>query len=125
MVDGGKEHDNASEITLTLTRISAKEGAEEETVDATPTWDGDTYTFSDLDQYDEEGYEYTYSVSEAPIEGYTTVQDGFNFTNRSDYVPQTGNNPYFAACMLLMILSYLIAITVMVVMKIRKRRHAC
>ncbi|MCR4722743.1 MAG: Cna B-type domain-containing protein [Eubacteriales bacterium] len=124
-IDEGKQHDNASEITLKLTRKSAKEGAEEEAVEATPTWDGNTYTFSGLDQYNDEGYEYTYSVSEAPIEGYKTIQDGFNFTNRSDYVPQTGNNPYFAACMLLMILSYLVVMTVMVVMKIRKSKHAC
>ncbi|MBR5995018.1 MAG: Cna B-type domain-containing protein [Eubacteriaceae bacterium] len=127
-VDGGKEHDNAKEITLTLKRKSAKEGAQEETVEATPTWEGSTYTFSELPKYeivDGELYEYTCTVSEEAIEGYKTVQDGFNFTNRSDGIPQTGNNPNFVACMLLMILSYVVAISVMVVMKIRKRRHAC
>ncbi len=80
-VDGGKEHNNADELELTLSRTSAKAGSEAETVEATATWEGDTYTFSGLPKYDAEGYEYTYSVAEAAIEGYTTDQDGNNFTN--------------------------------------------
>ena len=82
-VDGGKEHNNATEITLTLKRTSAKDGSAAETVTATPAWTENTYTFSDLDKYDAEGYEYTYTVEEAPISGYTTTvsSDGLNFTN--------------------------------------------
>ena len=80
-VDGGKEHDNAKEIRLTLKRTSAKAGSEAETVEAEPVWTDDTYKFSGLDQYDDEGYEYTYAVEEAPVEGYDTKQDGNNFTN--------------------------------------------
>ena len=80
-VDGGKLHDNAKEIILVLTRASAKSGSVEETVEATPTWDGNTYTFSNLAKYDTEGYLYTYKVVEDAIDGYTTVQDGRNFIN--------------------------------------------
>ena len=77
-VDGGKEHDNASEITLTLTRTA---NSKSETVNVTPVWSGNTYTYSGLDRYDDDGYEYTYSVSEAPITGYTTEQNGYDFIN--------------------------------------------
>ena len=82
-VDGGKEHDNAAEITLTLKRQSTKSGSTVETLEATPTWTGNTYTFSDLDKYDAEDYEYTYTVEEAAITGYTTTvsTDGLSFTN--------------------------------------------
>ena len=80
-VDGGKLHDNAKEIILALTRTSTKPGSVEETVVATPTWDGNTYTFSNLAKYDTEGYLYTYKVVEDAIDGYTTVQDGRNFIN--------------------------------------------
>ena len=81
-VDDGAEHDNASEITITLSRKSKKEGAKEEIVaDATPNWTGDTYKFENLPKYDSEGYEYEYTVSEQKIQGYTTTQEGNNFTN--------------------------------------------
>ncbi|MBR4360647.1 MAG: Cna B-type domain-containing protein, partial [Clostridia bacterium] len=78
-IDGGKDHDNASEIVLTLTREA---NGKTETVDATPTWSGNKYKYSDLDKYDADGYEYTYSVSEAQVDGYEAPeQDGYNFTN--------------------------------------------
>ena len=82
-VDDGAEHDNASEITITLSRKSKKEGAKEEIVaDATPSWTGDTYKFENLPKYDSEGYEYEYTVSETTLpEGYTSSQEGNNFTN--------------------------------------------
>ena len=81
-VDGGKTHDNSKEVKLTLSRQSAKAGSESEVVEnPTLTWNGDKYTFSGLDNYDSEGYEYTYSVKENEVAGYTTKQDGNNFTN--------------------------------------------
>ncbi|QTE68143.1 Cna B-type domain-containing protein [Clostridiales bacterium] len=81
-IDGGKDHDNNKDVTLTLKRTSKKAGSTEETVsDATISWNGDTYTYSDLQQYDAEGYEYEYSVEEAAIDGYKTVKDDYNFTN--------------------------------------------
>ena len=83
-VDGGKEHDNATELTLTLSRTSAKAGSAAEPVEATATWIGNTYTFNAVAKYDTEGYEYMYSVTEAAVEGYTTTSDGNNFTNTMD-----------------------------------------
>ena len=84
-VDGGRVHDNAKELTLTLTRTSAKQDAQPETVEAAPAWEGNTYAFTGLERYDAEGYAYTYEVTEAPVEGYTTVrtatQNGYDFTN--------------------------------------------
>ncbi|MED9820605.1 MAG: Cna B-type domain-containing protein, partial [Christensenellales bacterium] len=80
-VDGGQTHDNADELTLTLTRTSAKQGAKPETVAVVPAWEGNTYTFTNLEQYDAEGYAYTYDVTEAPVQGYTTAQNGYDFTN--------------------------------------------
>jgi len=73
-IDGKREHDNAAELTLTLKRVSAKEGSEEETVDAIPAWTDNAYAFTDLEKYDAEGYEYTYSVTETPVEGYAAPE---------------------------------------------------
>ncbi|MBR3158068.1 MAG: Cna B-type domain-containing protein, partial [Atopobiaceae bacterium] len=80
-LDGGKTHDNAKEITLTLKRKSAKPDSVEESVEASATWTNNTYTFGSQPKYDDYGYEYTYTVSEREIEGYSTTQDGYNITN--------------------------------------------
>ena len=83
-IDGEKSHDNAREITLTLTRTA---NGKSEIVSATPEWNNNTYTFSKLPTYDAEGYEYTYSVTEAEVEGYESsiVKDeatgNYNITN--------------------------------------------
>ena len=76
---GEKTHDNAAEITLTLKR--SVNGGAEETLDLKPTWTGEKYSFADLEKYDLSGNEYTYTVTEAPVTGYESTQDGFNFTN--------------------------------------------
>jgi polar amino acid transport system substrate-binding protein len=76
-----RPHDNGKEITLTLKRVSAKAGAQTETLDAVPVWKGNAYTFSGLPAFDTEGYPYAYSVEEAPVEAYETRQDGYDFTN--------------------------------------------
>nr|WP_289038316.1 Cna B-type domain-containing protein [uncultured Allobacillus sp.] len=39
------------------------------------------YQFTDLDQFDESGVLYNYSISEAPIHGYKTIVNGFDLTN--------------------------------------------
>ncbi len=39
------------------------------------------YSFTDLEKYDEEGKEYTYTVEEKIVEGYKSTVDGFNITN--------------------------------------------
>ena len=79
-IDGGKTHDNPSEITLTLERTAH---GVTETVDAAPVWSKDTYTYSGLDKYDDDGYEYTYTVTETQVEGYDAPEmSGYNITNR-------------------------------------------
>ena len=88
-IDGGIEHDNTTEITLVLTRTSTKSGSVEETVEVTPTWDGSTYTFSNLAKYDAEGYLYEYKVAENPVDGYTTKVNGYNFTNTMSEINDT------------------------------------
>ena len=40
-----------------------------------------TYSFTNLDKYAPDGHIYKYTVKEVTVEGYTTVQDGTNFTN--------------------------------------------
>ena len=45
-------------------------------------WTGDTYRFSDLLKYDEEGYEYRYTVTETKIDSYLCIRDGYNFINK-------------------------------------------
>ena len=86
-VDGGKPHNNANEITLTLYRTSAKLDSGEEVVsDAQVSWDGNTYTFSGLERYDEEGYAYTYRVAETGLPtGYVQISAEANSTNGVDF----------------------------------------
>ena len=80
--------------TLTLTRISSKEGADPETVtpaEGQPVWsdvEGQTnvkkYQFTELDKYDTDGYLYTYSVTEASFKvgdvTYTVTKNGDTYT---------------------------------------------
>ena len=80
-IDGGRAHDNAAEVKLTLIRTSAKQGAQPERLQSVPTWAENRYTFADLDRYDAEGYEYAYSVEEVPVTAYEIHQDGLDFTN--------------------------------------------
>src|SRR5699024_2684895 len=40
-----------------------------------------TYTFTDLEAFDENGQAYSYSVEEKAVEGYETTIDGFDITN--------------------------------------------
>ena len=69
----GTEH---PEITINLLRDGEK-------VDSTTLKNGETeYSFTDLDKYDlTDGHVYNYTVSEDKVAGYTTKQDGNNFTN--------------------------------------------
>ena len=81
-VDGGRQHDNKNEVTLHLSRVSAKPGAVAEPLDRTPDWSGNRYSFTGLEKYDVDGYAYTYSVEEEPVQDYVTEKTGdFNFTN--------------------------------------------
>ena len=73
--------------SLLLTLYRQVEGGTAETVDIEPVWgntdtDQWTYTYSNLDQYDEEGRIYTYTVAETVPDGYTqTAQNGYDMTN--------------------------------------------
>ncbi|GAE31828.1 Cna B-type domain-containing protein [Alkalihalobacillus hemicellulosilyticus] len=45
---------------------------------------GDTnwqYSFTDLDQFDDEGVAYVYTVEEEPVDGYEATVDGYDITN--------------------------------------------
>ena len=72
-VDGGKEHDNAHELTLQLWRRSAKSGTTPELTAKTPTWEGDNWSFTDLPTHDSEGYANSYYVIERNVRGYETT----------------------------------------------------
>ncbi len=69
----GTEH---PEITIYLLRDG-------ERVATTTIADGETgYVFENLDKYDlTDGHVYQYTVEEAPVEGYASVRDGYDFTN--------------------------------------------
>ncbi|MBQ2957461.1 MAG: Cna B-type domain-containing protein, partial [Clostridia bacterium] len=83
-IDDGREHDNAAEIVITLTRRIAG-GAAEVVTDAQIVWEGNTYSFHNLLEKDENGNEYIYSVTEQPVADYETTYDGYNITNRLLY----------------------------------------
>ena len=72
-MDGGRTHDNAQVITLTLKRTQkpALDGSVWETVEnVTPEWDGNTYTFSELPRFadiNDVSTEYEYKVEETAV----------------------------------------------------------
>ena len=69
----GTEHPT---ITINLLKDSVKVDSRELTNGIT------TYSFDNLDKYDlTDGHEYVYTVSEEKVRGYTSAQDGTNFTN--------------------------------------------
>ncbi|MCD7865272.1 MAG: DUF11 domain-containing protein [Clostridiales bacterium] len=98
-VDGGLTHNNAQEITLTVTRnseaaplktltqVSGNGTGEEDTYIV--VWSGDTYKiywywtaqegYVGLPQYDDSRYEYYYSVAET-----LKTSNGYNYTSGSD-----------------------------------------
>ncbi len=43
--------------------------------------EGWSYTFKDVEAYDEEGQAYTYTIEEEPVEGYETTIYGYDITN--------------------------------------------
>ncbi len=80
-VDGGRDHDNAHEVTLQLWRRSAKGGTTPELTSDMPAWDGNGWSFTDLPAYDAEGYAYRYYVVERNVMGYETT-----YTNADEKV---------------------------------------
>ncbi len=65
-VDAGKEHNNETDLTLVLYRESVDVN-KRQVNNMTPTWDGNRFTYTDLDKYDEHGHPFTYSVRESRI----------------------------------------------------------
>ena len=105
-INAGTQRDNSTDLTLSLTRKPDIPDGITETVDVQPVWDGDSYSFTELDKYDPDGNLYVYDVDEVQFkydghtytvtksgeqyiisEGGTTVtswvysKDGFDFTN--------------------------------------------
>lgn len=92
--DGGKEHNNAEELTITLYRAAwdpeRSRYGEAVEQDQSAVWTGDIYKFENLPRYDELRYEYWYTVTEE-------VDDSINTDpSKGDYyecVPDsTGRN---------------------------------
>ena len=73
-------HINEEEITLPLKR-KVENGTPEEMADVENWWDGDSFGYHDLPKYDENGKEYTYTVEEAPMDGYRAEVNGYDITN--------------------------------------------
>ncbi len=67
-------------ITVNLLADGNKVASKEVTAD-----DNWTYTFADLPKNRDGGTEIVYTVTEDPVESYTTTQDGYDFTN--SYTP--------------------------------------
>ncbi|MCD8322666.1 MAG: Cna B-type domain-containing protein [Oscillospiraceae bacterium] len=92
-IDGGLQHNNSAEVTLIVTRSSAST----ETItlvsgtDYTVSWSNNDYTITGtgdgLPQYDQKGYEYTYTVTEKTNEdGQITVTiDDVTYTYEVTY----------------------------------------
>ena len=74
--DGYNTHSSGSETSPVFYRKSAKPDAEPEDITHAVSWDGDSYTYGDLPEYDEDGYPYTYSIHMGPIEGFDIYYDG-------------------------------------------------
>lgn len=54
-----------------------------------------TYTFNDLDAFDELGQAYVYTVEEVPVEGYETIINGYDITNKKTpiVIPEQPEQP--------------------------------
>ena len=76
-IDNGNAYNTRPEnITVNLMRNGVQ--IKSETVSAETNW---SYEFTGLEKYDENGYEYTYTISEVSVEGYKTTVSGNNITN--------------------------------------------
>ena len=82
--DDNNDQDGKRPDSITVNLLANGTVVDTKTVTADDNW---TYTFSDLDQYDADGNEIAYTVSEEMVDGYTTVVDGYNITNT--HTPET------------------------------------
>ena len=91
--DGGRTHDNAADVVITLKRATTTDGVNygsPETLDLMPVWEGDTYKFSNLPKYDDARFEYRYTVEEKLSDAFlATLAEGETYTSTTD---DTGRN---------------------------------
>ncbi len=66
--------------TITIHLFRDGEEIDSKTISANDNWE---YTFDNLEKYDETGREYVYTITEDPVEGYTTEIDKYDITNTS------------------------------------------
>ena len=71
-------------VTANLLKNGTKVDSKTVTPDASGDW---KYSFDGLDKYDATGTEITYTVSEDPVDGYTSTVAGTSITN--SYTPET------------------------------------
>lgn len=74
-----KLDDRPSSITVELLQNGGK--IDEVKVTAKSDWE---YSFTDLEEFDENGVAYEYTVNEQEVDGYTASIDGYDITNTSD-----------------------------------------
>ena len=82
--DDSNDQDGKRPDAITVNLLANGTVVDTKTVTADDNW---TYTFSDLEQYDADGNEIAYTVSEEAVDGYTTAVDGYNITNT--HTPET------------------------------------
>jgi len=82
--DDNNDQDGKRPDSITVNLLANGTVVDTKTVTADDNW---TYTFSDLEQYDTDGNEIAYTVSEEVVDGYTTAVDGYNITNT--HTPET------------------------------------
>ncbi|MDI9501470.1 MAG: Cna B-type domain-containing protein, partial [Bacillota bacterium] len=90
-----------AEITIHLWKtVGENESVLVKTITVTET-DEWKWSFTDLPKY-EGGQEITYTITEDPIDGYTTEVNGYDVTNTRIYTPPTGINLDFLPYVLLL-----------------------
>ena len=82
--DDNNDQDGKRPDSIIVNLLANGTVVDTKTVTADDNW---TYAFSDLEQYDADGNEIAYTVSEEMVDGYTTVVDGYNITNT--HTPET------------------------------------
>ncbi|MCD7893283.1 MAG: Cna B-type domain-containing protein, partial [Erysipelotrichaceae bacterium] len=65
-------------IIITLLKDGVEYGSQEVSADANGDW---TYSFINLEKYNEDGSEIKYTIKEVAVDGYTSVVDGYDITN--------------------------------------------
>ncbi len=82
--DDNNDQDGKRPESIKVNLLANGTVVDTKTVTADDNW---AYTFPDLEQYDADGNEIAYTVSEEVVDGYTTAVDGYNITNT--HMPET------------------------------------